>query len=80
ASVAARTNRPFLVGFAAETGDLTRVVDKAQKKKVDLLVANDVTEDGAGFAVDTNRVTIVTPDGRTEPWPMMSKTDVARRI
>ena len=80
ASVAARTNRPFLVGFAAETGDLTRAVDKAQKKKVDLLVANDVTEDGAGFAVDTNRVTIVTPDGRTEPWPMMSKTDVARRI
>jgi phosphopantothenoylcysteine decarboxylase / phosphopantothenate---cysteine ligase len=80
ASVAARNNRPFLVGFAAETGDLSRAIDKARVKGVDLLVANDVTEDGAGFGADTNRVTIVTPDGLTEPWPMMPKTEVARRL
>ncbi len=80
ASVAGRTDRPFLVGFAAETGDLSRAVDKARMKKVDLMVANDVTEDGAGFGTDTNRVTIVTPDGLTETWQIMAKTEVARRL
>ncbi|NIR34702.1 MAG: phosphopantothenoylcysteine decarboxylase, partial [Actinobacteria bacterium] len=53
AGVAARDPRPFLVGFAAETGSIDRAVDKARRKGVDLLVANDVTGDGAGFGVDT---------------------------
>jgi phosphopantothenoylcysteine decarboxylase/phosphopantothenate--cysteine ligase len=80
ASVAAREDRPFLVGFAAETGSLDRAVDKARRKGVDLLVANDVTEPGAGFAVDTNRVTLVWPDGSTEPWDLTSKAVVAARL
>lgn len=79
-SVAARSPRPFLVGFAAETGDLGRAVEKARRKGVDLLVANDVTEPGSGFGVDTNRVSIVAADGSVEEWPQMAKTDVARRL
>ncbi len=80
AGVVARRPRPLVVGFAAETGSLERAVHKAKTKGVDLLVANDVTEEGAGFAVDTNRVTIIWPDGRTDPWPLMPKSAVAARL
>ncbi|HKX74932.1 MAG TPA: bifunctional phosphopantothenoylcysteine decarboxylase/phosphopantothenate--cysteine ligase CoaBC [Acidimicrobiia bacterium] len=80
ASVARRSPRPFLVGFAAEAGDLTRAVEKARGKGVDLLVANDITEEGAGFGVDTNRVTIITPEGDLSPWELMPKAEVARRL
>jgi phosphopantothenoylcysteine decarboxylase/phosphopantothenate--cysteine ligase len=55
-------------------------VRKAASKKVDLLVANDVTEPGAGFAVDTNHVAIVFPDGRVEDWEPSAKTEIARRL
>ena len=85
ASVVARKPRPFVVGFAAETGTsnqtwLERATDKAAAKMVDLLVANDVTEPGAGFGVDTNHVAIVFPDGRVDDWEMAPKTEVARRL
>jgi phosphopantothenoylcysteine decarboxylase/phosphopantothenate--cysteine ligase len=80
AGMAARARRPYLVGFAAETGSLDRTVDKARRKGVDLLVANDVAEPGAGFAVDTNHVHIVRPDGRIESWPLLPKTEVAARL
>ena len=81
AQVARRQHRrPVLVGFAAETGSLERAAEKARRKGVDLLVANDVLEPGAGFGVDTNRVTIVSPGGAPEPWPLMSKRDVADRL
>jgi phosphopantothenoylcysteine decarboxylase/phosphopantothenate--cysteine ligase len=81
ATVAARAQRPTLVvGFAAETGSLERAVEKARRKGVDFLVANDVSQPDAGFSVDTNRVTICWPDGRTDPWPLASKADVARGI
>lgn len=80
AGVVAREPRPLVVGFAAETGGLERAVRKAATKGVDLLVANDVTEEGAGFAVDTNRVTLIWPDGRQEPWPLMPKPAVASRL
>ena len=80
ASVARRSPRPFLVGFAAEAGDLRRAVEKARGKEVDLLVANDITEEGAGFGVDTNRVTIITPEGDLSPWELMPKAEVARRL
>src|SRR5690606_7213123 len=79
ASVARRSPRPFLVGFAAETGSLDRAVDKARRKGVDLLVANDVTEEGSGFAVGTNRVTVIRA-GVAEAWEQMPKADVARRL
>lgn len=80
ASVVGREERPYVVGFAAETGDVARAVDKAQRKDVDLLVYNDVSEPGSGFGTETNRVTIVDRDGSTEPWPILSKAEVAARL
>ncbi len=80
AGVVARDPKPFVVGFAAEVGGIERVVEKARDKGADLIVANDVTEEGAGFGGDTNRVTIVTPDGGIEEWPLAPKTEIARRI
>ena len=76
----AREDNPFVVGFAAETGDLDRAVAKARQKGVDLLVYNDVSEPGSGFGTDTNRVVIIDPAGGTDPWPMMSKDEVAARL
>ena len=71
---------PVLVGFAAETGDAAeRAREKLTRKQVDLIVANDVTEPGAGFAVDTNVATLVSADG-TEPISRRSKRDLARVI
>ena len=80
ASVVARDHAPFVVGFAAETGDVARAIEKAKAKKVDLLVYNDVSEPGSGFGTDTNRVVVIEPSGNTDPWPVMSKGDVAARL
>jgi phosphopantothenoylcysteine decarboxylase/phosphopantothenate--cysteine ligase len=79
-AVAGAANRPIIVGFAAETGSLDRAREKAQRKGVDLLVANDVAEEGSGFGTDTNRVTIVTPGEPDDQWPLMSKRQVADRL
>ncbi len=79
-TVAASEPRPFIVGFAAETGTVEGAVDKAVAKGVDLLVANDVLRSDSGFGSDTNQVTLVFPDGTMEPWPTMSKLDVAARL
>jgi phosphopantothenoylcysteine decarboxylase/phosphopantothenate--cysteine ligase len=80
AGVASQKNRPFLVGFAAETGPVEQAVEKASSKGVDLLVANDVTLPDSGFGVDTNRVTIIRPNGDSDGWPVMSKRQVAARL
>ena len=72
--------RAVLVGFAAETGSLERATGKAARKRVDLLVANDVSEPGSGFGSDTNRVTIVAPGRPPEPWPQLSKSEVAHLL
>ncbi len=72
--------RPILVGFAAETGSLERAPEKAARKRVDLLVANDVSEPGSGFGTDSNRVTIITPGRDPEPWPQLTKAEVAHRL
>jgi len=72
--------RPIIVGFAAETGSLARAPEKAARKGVDLLVANDVAEAGSGFGTDTNRVTIVVPGAPPEPWPQLPKSEVADRL
>jgi phosphopantothenoylcysteine decarboxylase/phosphopantothenate--cysteine ligase len=71
---------PVLVGFAAQTGPAEAAGRrKLLAKRADLMVANDITEPGAGFDVDTNRVTLVSEDG-AEALPLMSKADVAARI
>ncbi len=77
----ARRPGKFVVGFAAETGDLVeRARHKLKAKALDLIVANDVTEPGAGFSVDTNRATLLDKAGRCEALPLMSKQELAHRI
>jgi phosphopantothenoylcysteine decarboxylase/phosphopantothenate--cysteine ligase len=71
---------PILVGFAAETGSLERAAEKLQRKRVDLLVANDVAEPGSGFGTETNRVSILGADGSREDLPLQSKRAVAERL
>jgi len=69
------------IGFAAETGaPAAEAVRKCREKGLDLVVGNDVSEPGSGFGTVTNRVTFVTPDGRVQHLPLMSKLAVARRI
>jgi phosphopantothenoylcysteine decarboxylase/phosphopantothenate--cysteine ligase len=68
---------PVLVGFAAETGPAeTRAAAKRTRKQVDLIVANDVSAEGAGFDMETNQVTLVSAAGN-ERLPLMSKAAVA---
>ncbi|HEX5070496.1 MAG TPA: bifunctional phosphopantothenoylcysteine decarboxylase/phosphopantothenate--cysteine ligase CoaBC [Vicinamibacterales bacterium] len=68
---------PVLIGFAAQTGDpVPAAMRKLADKHVDLIVANDVTQAGAGFDVGTNIVTLVSAAG-SEPQPLMAKTAVA---
>ncbi len=69
------------VGFAAETNDvLKEAMRKCREKRLAMIVANDVTEKGAGFGSDTNRVVFVYPDGRKVSLEKMSKLAVAGRI
>jgi len=81
ASVAKNKGERLVVGFAAET---QAVAENARKKLVaknaDMIVANDVTAEGAGFDHDTNIVTLFARDGRDLPLPRMSKSEVAQRI
>ncbi|MPZ51568.1 MAG: bifunctional phosphopantothenoylcysteine decarboxylase/phosphopantothenate--cysteine ligase CoaBC [Acidimicrobiia bacterium] len=79
-SVVAREDPPLVVGFAAETGGVERAVEKAKRKKVDLMVYNDVTAAGSGFGTDTNQVVFIDADGGTRPQELMSKTEVAQML
>jgi phosphopantothenoylcysteine decarboxylase/phosphopantothenate--cysteine ligase len=80
-SVARNKGERLIVGFAAET---EHVAENARKKlaakNVDLIVANDVTAEGAGFDHDTNIVTLIARDGRDLALPRMSKSEVAQHI
>jgi phosphopantothenoylcysteine decarboxylase/phosphopantothenate--cysteine ligase len=67
-----------LIGFAAETEELLKNArEKLTKKNLDMIVANDVTQEGAGFDGDTNIVRFLTADGSVEELPQMSKEAVA---
>ena len=73
-------DRPLLVGFAAQTGEVEAAARrKLTSKGVDLIVANDVLAPGSGFEVDTNQVTLVHHDG-SDVLPLMSKDDVAAAV
>ena len=74
--------RPCIaVGFAAESQDLLQnAINKLESKGLDLIVANDISATDAGFAVETNRVTLLFADGRRESLPLMSKTKTAELI
>ncbi|MGZ5383426.1 MAG: bifunctional phosphopantothenoylcysteine decarboxylase/phosphopantothenate--cysteine ligase CoaBC [Acidimicrobiia bacterium] len=80
ASLVALEPRPYLVGFAAETGSIDAAVRKALSKGVDLTVANDVAAEGSGFGSDTNQVALIDNVGTIEKWPLLSKAEVARRL
>ena len=70
-----------VVGFAAESRDLLEnAAYKLKSKGLDFIAANDISASGAGFAVDTNRVTLLFADGRREALPLMSKMEVAEVI
>ncbi len=70
-----------VIGFAAESRDLLEnAFSKLKSKKLDMLVANDISAPDAGFGVDTNRVTLLFPNAKEEILPLMSKSEVAETI
>jgi phosphopantothenoylcysteine decarboxylase/phosphopantothenate--cysteine ligase len=70
-----------IVGFALETSDgIANARAKLEAKGLDLIVLNDATEPGAGFDVDTNRVTVIDAQGGQDELPLLSKHDVAEII
>jgi phosphopantothenoylcysteine decarboxylase/phosphopantothenate--cysteine ligase len=70
-----------VVGFAAESRDLLENArEKLQSKKLDFIAANDISSNDAGFAVETNRVTLLFANGTKEILPLMSKSEVAEKI
>ncbi len=69
------------VGFAAESEDMIENArQKLQKKQLDIIIANDITDADSGFGTDTNKVTLIDRDGNVESLPLMSKREVADRI
>jgi phosphopantothenoylcysteine decarboxylase/phosphopantothenate--cysteine ligase len=78
---AAKRDGQVLVGFAAETDELVaNATDKLRSKRLDLIVANDVSAPQVGFAHDTNAVTLLRPDAEPVEIDLASKRDVARAI
>jgi phosphopantothenoylcysteine decarboxylase/phosphopantothenate--cysteine ligase len=81
ASIASRKGDAIVVGFAAETQNVAENArKKLSAKNADLIVANDVTAEGAGFDHDTNIVTLFSHDGRDLALPKLKKSEVAQRI
>ena len=77
-----RSNGQLVIGFAAETNDVVEYArSKMEKKDLDMVVANDITKEGAGFDTDTNIATIITRNGKSEiELPRMPKRELADRI
>lgn len=77
----AQTGKPrVVVGFAAESQNLLENArDKLKRKRLSMVVANDISAKDAGFAVDTNRLSLVTPEG-VEQLPLMSKAEAAAAV
>jgi phosphopantothenoylcysteine decarboxylase/phosphopantothenate--cysteine ligase len=77
-TISRRKKASVIVGFALETTDgIRNAKEKLKSKELDFVVLNDAKEAGAGFGVDTNRVTVITRDGKEEELELMSKTDLA---
>jgi phosphopantothenoylcysteine decarboxylase/phosphopantothenate--cysteine ligase len=74
--------RPYIImGFAAESRDLLgNASEKLKSKKMDMIAANDISSEDAGFSVDTNRITLLFANGKQEVHPLMSKSEVAEII
>jgi len=77
-TISKRKKKSLIVGFALETTDgIRNAREKLKAKGLDLVVLNDATEPGAGFGVDTNRVTLIGRNGKEDKLDLMSKTDLA---
>lgn len=75
------TRPKVVVGFAAESRDvLENAAEKLKAKKLDLIAANNISESDAGFGVDSNRVTLLAADGKSETLPLLSKVEVSEFI
>ena len=80
-SLGAKKKDQILVGFAAESNDLIEnAIGKIEKKNLDYIVANDIMDSNAGFAKDTNKVTIIKKDKTLIPLDVMSKRQVAKNL
>jgi phosphopantothenoylcysteine decarboxylase/phosphopantothenate--cysteine ligase len=77
-----RSGKPRrVIGFAAESRDLIQNAEsKLKSKKLDMIVANDISASDAGFGADMNRVTLLFADGRKQPLPLMGKDEVAETV
>lgn len=76
-----RDAKAFKVGFAAEIGSaVEKAAEKMRRKELNMIVANDVSEEGSGFATDTNRITILSEDGSSESPGLVTKKDAACRL
>lgn len=79
--VASRGLRRLVIGFAAESQDLLAYAErKLREKGMDLIVANDITRQDAGFDVETNAATFLRRDGSRAEFPLQSKSDLAARV
>jgi phosphopantothenoylcysteine decarboxylase/phosphopantothenate--cysteine ligase len=77
-TISKRKKKSLIVGFALETTDgINNAREKLKAKDLDLVVLNNAKEPGAGFAIDTNRVTVISRDGKQEDLELMSKADLA---
>ena len=80
ASIAGLAQRPFTVGFAAETTDvLSYARDKMLRKKLDMIIANDVSDASVGFNSEQNEVTVITPEAET-PLEKANKSVIANKL
>ena len=78
--VASQANKPFSVGFAAETNQVIEYArDKMQRKNLDMIIANDVSRSDIGFNADQNEVTVLWPTGE-QALPNLSKTELAQQL
>ena len=81
AALGERKERQILIGFAAETENLLEnAAQKLRAKNLDMIVANDVTAEGAGFGSETNLVRFLFSDGGCEELPLLSKGEVAEKL
>jgi phosphopantothenoylcysteine decarboxylase/phosphopantothenate--cysteine ligase len=76
-----KKNNQILVGFALETDDeFSNAKKKLERKNLDMIVLNSLKDEGAGFGVDTNKITVLKKDGTSNSFPLKTKDSVARDI
>ncbi len=80
-NVTTRRTKQFVVGFAAESENLTSsALEKLRKKNLDLIVANDISAPGIGFQSDSNQVTLINKKEEVEHLPLLPKTEIAHLL